>query len=196
MGKECSGWERWQRGDMIKVYKIKKEKEMVNREELFFFIVILYSCTRPKNWHDEAADLEQEKSLIWMLVVKVEKVSQRKFHKWWLNLVKSGNGKTGDSWAVGGCTVETSLQPCLVLHFSQVFVAGCLFRGRWTLLWPSKAVMFCHSSCYLTGRVLPGVIQHRIVQQLCLLSLPHPAWTAEQHRDITARALNTWSCLV
>lgn len=77
---------------MIKVYKVKKEKEMVNREELFFLKVILYDCTRPKNWHDEAADLEQEKSLIWKLVVKVGKVSHRKFHKWWLNLVKSGNG--------------------------------------------------------------------------------------------------------
>lgn len=34
---------------MIKVYKVKKEKEMVNREELFFLKVILYDCTRPKN---------------------------------------------------------------------------------------------------------------------------------------------------
>lgn len=30
----------------------------------------------------------------------------------------------------------------------------------------------------------PGVIRCRIVLQLCLPSLPHPAWLAEQHRDI------------
>lgn len=69
MDKECSGWERWQRGDMIKVYKIMKGKEMVNREGLFIFLKIFYTITpglRTMHWHDEAADLEQEKSFLWI----------------------------------------------------------------------------------------------------------------------------------
>lgn len=77
-----------------------------------------------------------------------------------------------------------------LFYTSPCFKHCCLFWGRWTLLWPSKALMFCHRSCYLTGRVLPDVIQHRIVLQLCPLSLPHSAWTAEQHGDITV-CLNT-----
>lgn len=35
---------------MIKVYKITEGKEMVSREGLFLFLVILYDYTRPKNY--------------------------------------------------------------------------------------------------------------------------------------------------
>lgn len=48
--KEYLGWERWQREDMIKEYKIMKDTEMMNKEGLFFFVVvILFSNTRTKD---------------------------------------------------------------------------------------------------------------------------------------------------
>lgn len=82
--------------------------------------------------------------------------------------------------------MEASLQPCLVLHFSQEFVAGCCLFGA-----DGPCFELAKLCCYFAGPVisqgvLPGVIQLRIVLQLCLPSLPHPAWPAEQLRDSTA----------
>lgn len=154
-------------------------------------------------WHSEAADLEWEKALTWICHGEsresvtsgcrggqkhkqvgniIREINIGKVYKGLLNMTKSGSGWTSDSWAVGGCTGEACLQTCLVFPFSWVFVAGCCWRLGFGAdePWFDLAELLS----VLSQRESPPECDSEQECDAALPSLPCPAWTAGQCRDI------------